>query len=167
MNIEHSKHGVSLIIAILLLIIIATLAAIVTYIWITGYTQNMESQAEKEGKKIKLYVKIEGIQPYIDNNVCIAPSTPCSQGKYYCYYVWVNNIGDEKVYIKDLYVIDPTTKTTVWYSIYTSGGEIDPRTNQYLWLSIPCDKIVSGKQYLIKLTLKNGYEVYYLYKFRE
>ncbi len=162
-----NNRGISLVIASLLFIVIAVAAVLLVYSWITGYSSGLATQSYNEGSKIKLYVKIDGIQPLNRNdNGCIPVSSDCKPGKYYCYLVWVNNIGDQKVYIKDLYVIDPTKDTVIWYSIYTSGGIIDPKVNQYLWLSVPCEKVERGKKYFIKLTLRNGYEVYYSYVLR-
>ena len=162
-----NDKGISGVTAILLIIIVVAGAALLLYFWIFGFLGSMETEAESGSDKIRVYVKIEGIEPNLfDPASCISPDVACYDAKYYCYLVRVRNIGDETVYIKDLYVLDSISGVAVWYSIWTGGGYIRPGMVEYLTLSIPCDRVVSGKYYIIRLTLTNGYQAHYTCKLR-
>ena len=100
-------QGISGVVAVLLLVVIVVGAGLFVYFWVSGYIGGLEAEAGGESEKLRVYVKIEAVEPNLfDPANCISPDTACYDSKYYCYLVHVRNIGDETVYIKDLYVLD-------------------------------------------------------------
>jgi flagellin-like protein len=138
------RRGVSPVIATLLLIVIAVAAAVLTYIWVTGYMGTLQSQAGAQ--QVQERIKIEAID--ITNNK-----------------VYIRNIGETKVTIAAVYLIDSTTGSTIasntTVNIELSPGEL---TDVGLTLS---DNVKSGATYIVKAVTAKGTEATYQFTYRE
>ena len=82
-----NKKGVSPVIAILLLIVIATTSALILYVWLSGDNIVSKESAEKEASRLTMRLKIEGVQ---------------RQGNYLI--VYVRNMGDVKAKVDKAYL---------------------------------------------------------------
>jgi len=85
------RRGVSPVIATLLLIVIAVAAAVLTYIWVTGYMGTLQAQAGAQ--QVQEKIKIEGVE--------------ITDGKIA--KIYIRNIGDVKVNVTTVYLINVTT----------------------------------------------------------
>lgn len=83
-GISMSPKGVSLVIASLLLIIIATASSVILYLWVIGFSNPPQE------KPVKAMVKVDGYSLLPDGAIV----------------VYVRNIGDAKVDITDTYITD-------------------------------------------------------------
>jgi len=107
-------RGISPVVATLLLILIAVAAAVLVYVWVTGYASSM---AQTSAPELEEQIKIDSVSVNPTNN-------------YINVTVYVRNIGDVKVNITDLYIIDPSGKIIahckVVYDSVRKGGVLDP-----------------------------------------
>mgnify|MGYP000235730977 CR=1 FL=1 len=88
-----NRRGVSPVIAVLLLVIIAVAAAILTYLWVLGYMGTVQRGGTTEALQER--IKVEGVRISGDDIVG----------------VYVRNIGDVEVRIREVYVVFPTGHT--------------------------------------------------------
>ena len=135
------KKGVSPVIAVLLLIVIAVAAAVLTYLWVLGYIGTVQSTGGTE--QLQKRIKIEGVNTV--NNT-----------------VYVRNIGDIKVTIDAVYVLNATGVIASNTSI---EQEIDPGNVQEI--SLPSVTWESGKTYIVKTVTETGTEATYTFTYRE
>ena len=145
------KRGVSPVIATLLLIVIAVAAAVLAYIWITGYMGTLQAQAGAQ--QVQERIKIEGIE--------IGTGTSANK----ITKVYIRNIGDVRVNVTTLYlinvsilakedvkkVIDP--EGVLAYTTTTSGGFQDVT-------------LEPGVTYTIKAVTSKGIEATYQFTYR-
>ncbi|RLE74422.1 MAG: hypothetical protein DRZ80_04555 [Thermoprotei archaeon] len=141
----NTRTGVSPVIAILLLIVIAVAASVLVYLWVTGYIGGISEAANAEVIQDK--IKIEGVQKHQDFDRV--------------YLIWVRNIGETKVVLSKIYLLDETGQTVIHMDEYAGEWPLKPGEAQYYWFYIPPDvDIVEGKIYKIKVVTKNGFEAY-------
>jgi len=138
------RRGVSPVIATLLLIVIAVAAAVLTYIWVTGYMGTLQSQAGAQ--QVQERIKIEAID--ITNNK-----------------VYIRNIGETKVTIAAVYLINSTTGSII-ASNTTTATDISPGDLQSVGLTLDT-YMKSGATYIVKAVTKKGTEATYQFTYRE
>jgi len=141
------RKAVSPVIATLLLIVIAVAAAVLTYIWVTGY---MGTIAPRETPtQLKERIKIDAVS-VTTGSVSI----------------YVSNIGDTATQIVGGYVLtesytavcgDGTTSITISPSSTINPGETAT-------VSISGCSLTSGKTYIAKVSAKGGAEATYPFK---
>jgi flagellin-like protein len=137
------RRGVSPVIATLLLIVIAVAAAVLTYIWVTGYMGTLQSQAGAQ--QVQERIKIEAID--ITNNK-----------------VYIRNIGETKVTIAAVYLINSTTGSIITNT--TTATDISPGDLQSVGLTLGT-YMKSGATYIVKAVTKKGTEATYQFTYRE
>jgi flagellin-like protein len=137
------RRGVSPVIATLLLIVIAVAAAVLTYIWVTGYMGTLQSQAGAQ--QVQERIKIEAIN--------------ITSGK-----VYIRNIGETKVTIAAVYLINSTTGSIITNT--TTATDISPGDLQSVSLILK-DYMKSGATYIVKAVTKKGTEATYQFTYRE
>jgi flagellin-like protein len=138
------RRGVSPVIATLLLIVIAVAAAVLTYIWVTGYMGTLQSQAGAQ--QVQERIKIEAID--------------ITNGK-----VYIRNIGETKVTIAAVYLINSITGSTI-ASNTTVNTELSPGELKDVSLTLS-DNVASGVTYIIKAVTAKGTEATYQFTYRE
>jgi len=138
------RKGVSPVIATLLLIVVAVAAAILTYIWVTGYMGTLQAQAGAQ--QVQERIKIEGVEV---TNKQISK-------------VYVRNIGDTEVTIANIYLLDasgnvlqsiPTTATLTLEQASSIG--VSSSTT-----------LRPGKTYIVKVVTTRGTEATYQFTYR-
>ena len=141
-----NKLGVSPVIAVLLLVVIAVIAGTLLYVWLTGYMGTLQTGVGTEQLKEK--IKIEGVG--YDGVALLT--------------VYVRNIGDTEVTLKAVYVYD------------ASGTVIDANTGENVELkpgdvgtaSVKLsDGLKSGKTYTVKVVTQRGTEATYTFTYKK
>jgi len=143
------RKGVSPVIATLLLIVIAVAAAVLTYIWVTGYMGTLQSQAGAQ--QVEERIKIEGVSIDTENNNIQE--------------IYIRNIGDVRVNVTTVYLIN------------SSGilSREDPKTvlapEELLEYSTNPAKIGGvtlspGGTYIVKAVTAKGTETTYQFTYR-
>ncbi|MEM0011233.1 MAG: archaellin/type IV pilin N-terminal domain-containing protein [Candidatus Bathyarchaeia archaeon] len=139
------RKGVSPVIATLLLIVIAVAAAVLAYIWVTGYMGTLQAQAGAQ--QVQERIKIEGVKISSDGTIQT---------------VYVRNIGDTQVKIVAVYLLD-------------SGGSVLGKIDQTTTLSpesaiaisaTTLPTVTAGKTYIIKVVTARGTEATYQFTYR-
>ena len=136
------RRGVSPVIATLLLIVIAVAAAVLTYVWVTGYIGRTTSTAETG--QLQERIKI--------NAVSVSDSDVAAS---------VANIGDLDVSITAAYVLT-SNGTTVCGGALTSAVPLSKGTTTDVTVSSSCS-ITSGKVYIAKVVTSKGTEATYTF----
>ena len=138
--------ALSQVVAIILLILISTVMASILYVFITQHLSAQSTAIEHEATNVKL--KIDGVRKaYEDTN-------------WISYEIWMTNPGEVTIHLDYVYLIDPSSDTIV-HRYYAGEWSIAPGDTQYLWLAIPKNKVKDGHTYVVKVTVKEGNEVYY------
>ena len=153
-DMQLNKKGISPVIAVLLLIVIAVAAAILVYVWLSGYMGTLQSQAGTQ--QVQERIKIEGVK--ISSNQIEA--------------IYIRNIGDVSVTIDAIYLLDSSGNikgvktgigaTILSASVYeattadfgSSAGEVGGAT------------LTAGNTYIIKVVTSRGTEVTYQFTYR-
>jgi len=139
-----NKKAVSPIIATLLLVVIAVAAAVITYVWITGYLGTLQQQSGAQ--QVQERIKIDGVK-ISDDTVT----------------VYIRNIGDVQVKIAAVYVLDETGsiigETRSLSNTVTAGNSIT------IPLTVP--GLSNGKTYVVKAITEKGVEATYQFVYRE
>jgi len=144
-----NRRGVSPVIAVLLLVVIAVAAAVLTYIWILSYTGSLQQQSNTAQLQEK--IKIDGVNV----NTGYSPDR---------IYVYVRNIGNSKVTISKYYLLDTNGKilATSTFSSYTlNPGTVDTSTSHYISYNV-----VDGTTYTVKVVTSSGTEATYTFTYR-
>ncbi len=134
------RKGVSPVIATLLLIVIAVAAAVLTYIWVTGY---MGALAPREAPtSMRERIKIDAVK-INDTDIKI----------------YVSNIGEIDTSIIGAYIL---------YENYTAacGGPLDSdvdRGKGEIGIVTPPDCSLDRGTYIAKVSAKNGAEATYIF----
>ena len=144
---ELRRKGISPVIAVLLLIVIAVAAAILTYVWLTGYMGTLQSQAGTQ--QVQERIKIEGVKIDTDNDQVDA--------------VYVRNIGDVSVKIADIYIMDSSGNVIEKIS---STATLNPESTSTLSVSMST-KLSEGSTYIVKVVTARGTEVTYQFTYRK
>lgn len=138
------RKAVSPVIATLLLIVIAVAAAVLTYIWVTGY---MGTIAPRETPtQLKERIKIDAVR-ISDGDVII----------------YVSNIGDTATQIVSGYVL-----TENYIAVCSDGtaspSTINPGETATVSISGCSGSLTSGETYVAKVSAKGGAEATYSFK---
>ncbi len=145
------RRGISPVIAVLLLIVIAVAAAVLTYIWVVGYMGSLQQQSGAEQLQEK--IKIEAVS-YSDNTLTI----------------YVRNIGDVRVNITAAYLIGP--QGTVIASnlglgdgkgVVLAPGQVS--SNGDITISVT-GGLDPGTTYTVKVVTEKGTEATYTFTYR-
>ena len=137
------RKGVSPVIATLLLIVVAVAAAVLTYIWVTGYIGRTTTAAE--ASQLQERIKINAVG-YDSGNQKVTIS--------------VANIGDVQVNITAAYVLTEGGTQTCGGPL-TSGTTISPGAIEDVVVS-ECS-LTSGTTYVAKVVTKKGTEATYTF----
>ncbi len=140
---KFNKRGVSPVIAVLLLIVIAVAAAVLTYLWVLGYIGTVQSTGGTEQLQEK--IKIEG--------------TDISGG--YLRGIYVRNIGDATVRVNAVYFIRENGDSD---QIYSGTATISP--GRVVYIDTYDRYLTSGDTYTIKATTETGVEATYVFTYR-
>jgi len=132
------KKAVSPVIATLLLILIAVAAAVLVYVWVTGYAASI---TEARTPELRERIKIEAVS-YKEEEQKLT--------------VYIRNIGDTKVTIDAIYVINAATGSSITVAtdiqnLKASPGEVVSHVLEGVDLS-------PGETYIIKAVTVNGIE---------
>ena len=141
-----NKLGVSPVIAVLLLVVIAVIAGTLLYVWLTGYMGTLQTGVGTEQLKEK--IKIEGVG-YSGGALT----------------VYVRNIGDTKVSLKAVYLYDASGTVVAADTdedVALDPGDVGtiPETGLSYTLS-------SGKTYTVKVVTQRGTEATYTFTYKE
>ena len=134
------RKGISPVIAVLLLIVIAVAAAVLAYVWITGYIGTLQSQSSSE--QLQERVKIDAVEY---NGTAVK--------------IYVTNIGETDVTIVSAYVLDPdgtvvASSTGLTITVGANGG-----TNT---ITVTASGL-SGR-YIAKVVTSRGTEATYTFR---
>ena len=149
-----NRKGISPIIAVLLLVIIAVAAAILTYLWVLGYIGTVQQQGGTESLQER--IKIEGIEVDTTNN--------------YITVVYVRNIGDVQTTIDMVYLLDPsgvvdTANVDVDIAPQTLATINQDEAGNPLQLA-PTGGLQPGVTYIVKVVTETGAEATYTFTYR-
>jgi len=139
------RKGISPVIAVLLLIVIAVAAAILTYVWITGYIGTL--QAQSGAQQVQERLKIEGVK--------------LSGGKIT--HVYIRNIGEIQVEVTDIYIL--YTNGSIFEKPTINPTTIDAGIAKSISVTMT-NTLTSGTTYIIKAVTKKGTEVTYQFTYR-
>jgi len=132
-----NKRAVSPVIAVLLLVVIAVAAAIITYVWLTGYIGTLQQQSGTQ--QVQERLKIEGVK--ISGNTIT---------------IYVRNIGDVKVNITSAYLLD--TDGNVLAVNTTGSKSLDAGKSTTATVDISGVSLTNGRTYIVKVTTERGTE---------
>jgi len=141
---KFNKRGVSPVIAVLLLIVIAVAAAVLTYLWVLGYIGTMQTTGGTEQLQEK--IKIESVD--------LSGSS--------IYRVYVRNIGDTQVVISAIYVIFPSGDAA---QIYSGSTTINPGSVVAITRTSTVT-LTSGYTYVVKAVTTSGVEATYVFTYK-
>ena len=145
-----NKKGISPVIATLLLIIIAVAAAILTYLWVTGYIGTLQQQGGTEGLHERIRIEAVGY------NSSTGTLT-----------IYVRNIGDVSTTIDAAYIIDHTN-TVVKSNTTLSGEPLDLDAGDLTTVQIDGSLTLSdGETYIVRVVTTTGVEADYTFTYRE
>ena len=136
------RRGVSPVIAVLLLVVIAVAAAVLTYIWILSYTGSLQQQSNT--KQLQERLKIDGVQATTN-----------------ALTVYVRNIGNSKVEISSLYLIHSGSITHQT----TTSVSIDANSVTSISWTLGDNAISSGQTYTVKVVTTSGTEASYTFTY--
>jgi len=148
LGVSMNKKAVSPVIAVLLLVVIAVAAAIITYIWLTGYIGTIQQQTTPGTMQEK--IKIEAVS-YSESD---SPTLT----------VYVRNVGDVNVEIAAGYAYDRSgTAISTSYSIGDSSLSPGEATTVTITLS---NTLSDGQTYVVKVVTKKGTEATHQFVYR-
>jgi len=127
------RKAISPVIATLLLILIAVAASILVYVWVTGYASSVTGA---EATQLQERIKIDAVSANSSYTV-----------------VYVRNIGDIKVNVTDIYIIDAATSEIMNHTVF--GKEIAPGQVREFPVETTLE---SGHTYIAKAVTSNGVE---------
>ena len=140
-----NKRGISPVIATLLLIIIAVAAAVLTYLWITGYMGTL--QAQSSTRQTQERIKIEAVQ--------VSGTTIT---------VYVRNVGDVNCVVDAVYIINATSGSIIGSNTGV-GLSLAPGNVNTVAVTLGSG-LTDGKTYIVKVVTQTGVEVTYEFLYR-
>ena len=141
------RRGISPVIAVLLLIVIAVAAAVLTYIWVVGYMGSLQQQSGTQ--QLQERIKIEAVK-YADTTLTI----------------YVRNIGEVDVTISAAYLINASG--TVIASNTGLTVDLDPgQVSGDNDVQIKNVDLSAGATYTVKVVTDKGTEATYTFTYRE
>ena len=139
-----NRKGISPVIAVLLLVIIAVAAAILTYLWVLGYMGTVQQQGTTEALQER--IKIDSIETSGDT----------------LSKVYVRNTGDVSVTVNSLYIADSTGEAACIYS----GEDIEIDPGEVKGITVKYD-LTPGRTYVVKAVTTSGVEATYTFTFKK
>ena len=146
------RRGVSPVIATLLLIVIAVAAAVLTYIWVTGYMGTLQAQAGTQ--QVQERIKIEGVKVGT-SGADVHKITD----------IYIRNIGDVKVNVTTVYLINVTVLATDYPKQEIATEELADIDSGKL-TNIRGITLKPGVTYTIKAVTSRGTEATYQFTYR-
>ncbi|MEM1908609.1 MAG: archaellin/type IV pilin N-terminal domain-containing protein [Thermofilaceae archaeon] len=137
------RRGVSPVIATLLLIVIAVVAAVLAYIWVSGYMGRVTSQAEAQAPQLQERIKIDAVK--VETNQVT---------------IYVTNIGDVEVKIASAYVLTEN-KTSVCGGPLATPVTIGVGASNSV--SASTCSLTKGSTYIAKVVTSKGVEATYTF----
>ena len=134
-----NRKGVSPVIATLLLILIAVAAAVLVYMWVTGYVRTTATGGEEMAERIKIEA------------VSVSGSTLLT--------AYVRNVGDVTATINAIYVIDrggSILGSSMGLSSSVGVGSITTVTVSAT--------LTRGQHYTLRVVTKSGVEASYVFR---
>jgi len=145
---ELRSKGISPVIAVLLLIVIAVAAAILTYVWLTGYMGTL--QAQSGGQQLQERIRVEAVQGAGSDTLI----------------VYFRNIGKTKVTIDAAYLINATNGNVI-ASETGIGATLDPGDSDSAKIDTRGVTWEDGATYIVKVVTETGTEATYQFLYRE
>lgn len=136
------KSGVSPIIATMILILIATAAGVLLWIWVSGYVSDNPSTHSALNERIK----IEAIKVDVGSD-----KTNIT--------IYVRNIGSATVTISSGYILDANGNLIVGGSV--NSTMIRPGEVKYVIISTSGQVLMKGNVYIAKIVTQKGTESLY------
>ena len=152
-SVKLGKKGVSPVIAVLLLIVIAVAAAVLTYLWVLGYIGTVQSTGGTEQLQERL--KIEGVK--VDTG-----SDTISE-------IYVRNIGDVAFNIAAVYLSDASGVIAADTSLTVdpvSPGSVQTLSSSVL-TKVASQTLSEGTTYIVKVVTASGTEATYTFTYRK
>ena len=143
------RKGVSPVIATLLLIVVAVAAAVLTYIWVTGYIGRTTSAAE--APQLQERIKINAVQAAAGASAKVNVS--------------VMNIGDVKVNITAAYILTEGGTLVCSNTTFSDPSYLNPGATSDVEVS-NCN-LEAGTTYIAKVVTAKGTEATYTFTLRE
>jgi len=136
-----NRKGVSPVIATLLLILIAVAAAVLVYMWVTGYVRTTATGGEEMAERIK----IEAVSVSSDSSSLTA---------------YVRNVGDVTATIDAIYVIDRSG------SIVGSSPNLSSEVSvgSVTTVTVNGVTLTRGQHYTLRVVTKSGVEASYVFR---
>ncbi len=141
------RKGVSPIIAVLLLIVIAVAAAVLAYIWIVSYTGTLEQQAGTQ--QLQERIKIEGVE-YDGTTLTI----------------YVRNIGEVDVTVDAAYIFDASgtvIDSATGLGVTLTPGQVSTAGQVTIDGGLTLN---DGSTYTVKVVTDKGTEATYVFTYR-
>ena len=148
-----NRKGISPIIAVLLLVIIAVAAAVLTYLWVLGYIGTVQQQGGTQSLQER--IKVEGIE--VEGGSITD--------------VYIRNIGDVNANISTIYLVEPSGSVKgvcdkIWLEL--APGQLNSVAITGDCGSTSGDFSVEvGETYVVKVVTASGAEAAYSYTYRE
>jgi len=139
------RRGVSPVIATLLLIVIAVVAAVLAYIWVSGYMGRVTSQAEAGAPQLQERIKIDAVSVAAANNQAT---------------IYVTNIGDTAVTISGAYILKED-RTALCSS--TPNTNINPGATDNVQIS-DCSFGATTQTYIARVVTSKGVQAEYTFR---
>ncbi len=135
-----NRKGVSPVIATLLLILIAVAAAVLVYMWVTGYVRTTATGGEEMAERIKIEA------------VSVSGSTLLT--------AYVRNVGDVTATIDAIYVIDRSG------SIVGSSPNLSSEVSvgSVTTVTVNGVTLTRGQHYTLRVVTKSGVEASYVFR---
>ncbi|MCD6458124.1 MAG: hypothetical protein J7K82_04665 [Thermoproteales archaeon] len=148
------RKGVSPVIAVLLLIVIAVAAAVLTYLWVLGYIGTVQSAGGTE--RLQERLKIEGVK--VDTS-----SDKISK-------IYVRNVGDIAFNITAVYLSNASG--VIKADVNLNVGPVSPGNVETLDSSDGLSNVASaelseGVTYIVKVVTASGTEATYTFTYRK
>ena len=131
MKILKAKRGISTIIAVLLMIVIAVAAAVITYVWIIAYLGGTMGGIEEEGQRANI-------------SIDTVANTSTTQIQ-----IVVRNIGDVEATVDKVYVDGVSAS-------FTGTATIGLESSRTLTATKPSGSWSAGTQYTVKVVCTDG-----------
>ncbi len=135
------EKGITPVIAIILLMIIAVAAATLTYIWVVGYVQtSLPSSSIALGERLKF------------------EAASLRKNTQWTFTGVVRNIGDTSITIDAAYLLDGDGKTFVAEASGFSSVTLDPGEAKTITADFGTSGVEAGRVYVVKVVTTQGTE---------
>jgi len=129
--------------AALLLIVIAVLAGVLLYLWLSGF-QGQAARGAESTSTLNTCLKVEGVEVAVRTAEGVA------------YKIWLLNCGSSTLHLRHVFLLDSSGNA---YHVYHPGDwPLPPAQPNYLWLWVPADRLRSGEKTVVKVTTREGVE---------